>query len=82
MPTKLAAVSGILAGSRPFSVWRRWENVGEERMVRFPEKKKAPQVWGACTRKECIAFARNVTGQRNVQSVSLTYPSYASLIFG
>ncbi|WAW00294.1 hypothetical protein NB636_05465 [Oxalobacter aliiformigenes] len=45
MPTKLAAVSGILAGSRPFSVWRRREDVGEARMVRFPEK-KAPQVWG------------------------------------
>lgn len=40
MPTKLAAVSGILAGSCPFSVWRRWEDVGEERMVKFPEKKK------------------------------------------
>ncbi len=59
MPTKLAAVSGILAGSRPFSVWRGWENVGEERMVRFPEKKSPAGLGGLykegvyCVRQEC-----------------------------
>ena len=59
MPTELAAVSGILAGSRPFSVWRGWENVGEERMVRFPEKKSPAGLGGLykegvyCVRQEC-----------------------------
>ncbi len=59
MPTKLAAVSGILAGSRPFSVWRRREDVGEARMVRFPEKKSPAGLGGLykegvyCVRQEC-----------------------------